>query len=113
MTHLFTSFFAPLLLLSTEPPREPDFSDVAECAANESEITTLQLLRAINLAAATELKEKQATGTISEEENALLFLVEIRSHQMASVISLREYLRFYCLHPEKRPKIMIDPRTLA
>jgi hypothetical protein len=113
MIHPLALFFAPILLLSTEPPQDPDFSDLAECEVNESEIAMLQLLQVINGIAASELKEKQVAGTISEEENASLFLIEIRSHQIAATISLLEYQRYYCRHPERRPEIMIDPDSFT
>ncbi len=113
MPHPFISFFSPLLLLFADAPREPDFSEVAECATNESEISNLQLMRAVGLLSISELKQKQEDGTISEEENAVLFLIEIRLHEVGAVISLREHLRYYCLHPERRPKPVIDPRTVA
>ncbi len=112
MPNQFIQFFSPLLLLVAEP-REPNFSDVAECAANELEIENLQLMRAVGLLAISELKQKQEAGTISEEENATLFVIEMQLHQIGATISLREHLQYYCLHPEKRPKPVVDPRTVA
>ena len=112
MSISFFPFFSPLLLL-TVGPAEQDFSDVAECAANESEIQSLQFLRAIGSIATVELKQKQEAGTISEDENIALLLVEMRLHELSIALSLREHIRYYCIHPERRPKPVVEPRTIA
>ncbi len=113
MSPFFTLFFSPLLLLTVESSGASDFSDVVACTINDAEIAELQLVRSAMMTAALELKQKQEAGTISEEENALLLLIEIRLYEISVSVSLREHSRFYCLHPEKRPKIQVDPRTVV
>lgn len=113
MPTFLSSFISSMLLLASVPLEKPDFSDVTECTANETEIQNLQLMRAMSIISITELKKKQEERSISEEENAMLFLAELRLHEIGVAISFREYLQYYCLHPEKRPKSVVDPRTIA
>jgi hypothetical protein len=90
---------------STEvsPPETPLFQveKPKECETNQPNIQFLRLAIVGKQAELLELTKKRSAEELTEEENKTLLFGEMQLTEFRMNLSVREFLEYYCLHPEK------------